>query len=148
VLDRWTQLEPTVLFADNAVFYNGRAHNSMDKLTDVVKGLPTLKHIVVLHKFAAVPADLNKLEVASGTAWLEDGFLASAQDINKPLEFMQLEPDWPVYILFSSGTTGSMALFICAVDGKGLTWMERAKVYLPRSYWDADTTQEGAHAAV
>jgi acetoacetyl-CoA synthetase len=148
VLDRWTQLEPTVLFADNAVFYNGRVHNSMEKLAEVVKGLPTLKHIVVLHKFAAVPADLGQLEVNGSTAWLEDAFLASAQDINKPLEFLQLEPDWPVYILFSSGTTGSMALSSCMRDGKGLTWTERTKVHLPRSYWDADTAQEGAHAAV
>jgi acetoacetyl-CoA synthetase len=110
VLDRWMQLEPTVMIADNAVFYNGRAHNSMGKLAEIAKGLPTLKHVVVLHKFPTILADLNQLEVAGGKAWLEEDFLAAAQNSNKPLEFTQLDPDWPVYILFSSGTTGSIIL--------------------------------------
>ncbi|KAA8901583.1 hypothetical protein FN846DRAFT_781109 [Sphaerosporella brunnea] len=106
VLDRWEQLEPTVMVADNAVFYNGRAHSSMGKLAEVVRGLQTLKHLVVLNKFPEVPVDLDQLELAQGKAYLEDEFLASAEDTEKPLDFAQLDADWPVYILFSSGTTG------------------------------------------
>ncbi|CCX29515.1 Similar to Acetoacetyl-CoA synthetase; acc. no. A3QK15 [Pyronema omphalodes CBS 100304] len=97
VLNRWEQLQPTVMFADNAVFYNGRAHDSMSKLGEIVKGLPSLKHL---------PIETHKLEVANGPAWLDEEFLGSAIDQDRPLEFLQLEADWPVYILFSSGTTG------------------------------------------
>jgi acetoacetyl-CoA synthetase len=106
VLDRWEQLQPTVMFADNAVFYNGRAHDSMSKLGEIVKGLPSLKHVVVLRRFPELPIETHKLEVANGQAWLDEEFLGSAIDQDRPLEFLQLEADWPVYILFSSGTTG------------------------------------------
>ncbi|KAF8249575.1 acetoacetate-CoA ligase [Wilcoxina mikolae CBS 423.85] len=106
VLDRWTQLEPVVLLADNAVYYNGKAHDSMGKLVEIVKGLPTLKHVVVLRKYTVMPIEMNKLELSDGQAWLDEEFLGSAVDSERLLRFKQLDPDWPVYILFSSGTTG------------------------------------------
>jgi len=96
-----------VLLADNAVFYNGRAHDSMGKLAEIVKGLPTVKHVVVLRKYTVMPIETNKLELSNGQAWLDEEFLGSAVDNERPLRFKQLDPDWPVYILFSSGTTGS-----------------------------------------
>lgn len=107
MLDRWTQLEPAVLLADNAVFYNGRAHGSLPKVREIVAGLPTLRHVVVLEKFAEVPVDIAAFEVANGQAWTDSAFLEAAGDPARPLSFEQLDPDVPVYILFSSGTTGS-----------------------------------------
>ena len=108
VLDRWAQLEPTVMFADSAVFYNGRAHDSTQKFPAIVKGLPTLRHVVVLRKFLELPLNTGALELSDGQVWLDEEFLGSAVDSDRPLKFEQLDPDWPVYILFSSGTTGSM----------------------------------------
>jgi len=110
VLDRWAQLEPTILFADSAVFYNGRVHDSTQKLPAIVKGLPTLRHVVVLRKFLELPLNTNALELSDGQVWLDEEFLGSAVDSDRTLEFEQLNPDWPVYILFSSGTTGSMLI--------------------------------------
>ncbi|KAI5796208.1 hypothetical protein FPQ18DRAFT_371325 [Pyronema domesticum] len=113
VLNRWEQLQPTVMFADNAVFYNGRAHDSMSKLGEIVKGLPSLKHVVVLRRFPELPIETHKLEVANGPAW--------------PLEFLQLEADWPVYILFSSGTTGKPK---CICDGAIGTLIQHKKEHM------------------
>lgn len=105
VLDRWSQLGPTVLFADNAVFYNGRTHDALQKLAEIAAGLSSLKHLVVFNRF---PESLGDLATISSAAklWLYDDFLAKADDVQRPLEFKQLDPDHPVYILFSSGTTG------------------------------------------
>jgi acyl-coenzyme A synthetase/AMP-(fatty) acid ligase len=80
----------------------------MAKLAVIVKGLPSVKHVVVLEKFATIPVELNTLKLSDGKAWREEEFLAAAEDPQRPLEFLYLESDWPVYILFSSGTTGSI----------------------------------------
>jgi hypothetical protein len=107
VLDRWVQLEPTVLFADSAVFYNGRAHDSLEKLGQIIAELPSVEHVIVFRKFGNQEVDLP------GQAQLYEDFLKSAEDIDRPLVFEQLEPDHPVYILFSSGTTGSKCQSSC-----------------------------------
>lgn len=106
VLDRWSQLEPTVLFADNGVFYNGRVHDSMQKVAEIVKGLTSLGHVIILRKRKEISVDVKKVEIQAGRVWLDDEFLESTVEPNRPLVFDQLDPDWPVYILFSSGTTG------------------------------------------
>lgn len=111
VLDRWTQLAPTVLLADNAVFYNGRAHDSIKKVKDIVAGLPTLKHVVVLRKFPEVPVEIDTFNVPGGKAWVDKGFLESARDPARKMRYEQLDADHPVYVLFSSGTTGSEYIY-------------------------------------
>ncbi len=47
VLDRFTQIQPKVIFSVNAVCYNNKVHNHIDKLKQVVEGLPGLEKVVL-----------------------------------------------------------------------------------------------------
>lgn len=108
VLDRWVQLEPTILFASNAVIYNGKAHDTLKKLNEIISRLDCLKAVVVVQNVVGHPTHVEKLNVPAGAkALLYRNFLNGAREKNSPLTFKQLDPDHPVYILFSSGTTGS-----------------------------------------
>ena len=105
VLDRLKQIEPVLLFADNAVAYNQRTHETHTKVSDVVKELPHLKKLIL---FITVPGhafDLSSICLPNGTAETYTSFLSNARAT--PLKFESLPPDHPIYILYSSGTTGA-----------------------------------------
>lgn len=106
VLERLRQIEPKVLFADNASIYNGKIHNAQVKVQQIVSDLPHLQHLVV---FETVKSQFNLAEVQphQGKAQSYDAFVSTASNPSAPLEFESLEPDHPVYILYSSGTTGA-----------------------------------------
>lgn len=107
VLERLKQIEPKLLFADNASIYNGKVHDTHAKIKDVVAELPCLEHVVI---FKAVPSHDFSLEGVNphqGRAFFYADFIAAVQDPAAPLQFASLDPDHPVYILYSSGTTGA-----------------------------------------
>ena len=91
------------------MIYNGRAHDAMQKLDEVVSRLECLKAVVVFQNVEDHPTKVEDLRVNNGAhVLLYKDFVQDAEDIYRPLIFEQLDPDHPVYILFSSGTTGSM----------------------------------------
>lgn len=117
VLDRLKQVEPVLLFADNAVTYNGKIHETHTKITQVVAELPSVKNVIIYehvsgHKFdiSAISEDSNKT-VQSYTDFVKSG------DSSKELSFTPLPPDHPVYILYSSGTTGAPKPIVHAALG-------------------------------
>lgn len=122
VLDRWAQLEPKILFADNAVFYNGRAHDSMSKLREIVAGLPSVNTVVMYSKF--IPITSADIADIPNAVMFPDWISSATEDPSRPLEFTQLPADWPVYILFSSGTTGKPK---CIVHGAIGTLIQHKK---------------------
>lgn len=80
----------------------------MQKLGEVVSRLDCLKAVVVFLNLKDHPTKLEELKLSSGArALLYKDFIEGADDRNRSLVFEQLDPDHPVYILFSSGTTGS-----------------------------------------
>ncbi len=84
VLDRFRQIEPKVLFACDGYLYNGKRHDRKEAVGEVAKGLPSLKATVVL----------------DSPSW--DSFLG---DTSEPA-FDPVPFDHPLWILYSSGTTG------------------------------------------
>lgn len=107
VLDRLGQIKPKVLFADNGTVYNGKEWSSTSKTTEIVRELKKgggLKTVVVIENISAdlCLQDLKALEV---DAVNYASFLASTSD-DKELTFEMLPPSHPLYILYSSGTTG------------------------------------------
>jgi acetoacetyl-CoA synthetase len=109
VLDRFGQIAPAVLFAADGYFYNGREIDSLDKVREIAAGLPALKRVVVVPYVSERP-DLSRIPGAKRF----DDFVAAQP--GGEIRFEQLPFDHPLYILFSSGTTGVPK---CIVHGGG-----------------------------
>jgi acetoacetyl-CoA synthetase len=108
-LDRLGQIEPKVLFTADGYFYKGKAFNSLANAAEIARGIPSLKKVVV----ASYTEDRPSLAGLPDAVHFED-FLAKGQSPEIPFE--QLPFDHPVYIMFSSGTTGKPK---CMVQGAG-----------------------------
>ena len=118
VVDRWSQLEPTVLFAIDGYRYGGRDIDRRHELDEIVASLPSLQHVVRLPYLDHEPHPPDATTV-SWSSW--DDCLAS----EAPLTFEQVPADHPLYVLFSSGTTG---LPKPIVHGHGGITVEHLKV--------------------
>lgn len=126
VLERLQQIDPVVLFADNGTFYNGRSHSTMSKIRDIALGLPRLRAIIVNEKNNQVETLLGTIKMASGSAYTHDKFVALGEHSHE-LNFAQLPADHPVYILYSSGTTGIPK---CIVHGAIGTLIQHKKEHV------------------
>lgn len=99
VLDRFRQIEPKVLFAADGYLYDSREFDSLERLRAVQHDLPTLEHTVVIPNLCPRP-NLDGLEETQ----LWDDLIGEHEA--RDVEFEQLPFDHPLYILYSSGTTG------------------------------------------
>ncbi|MFT6564424.1 MAG: acetoacetyl-CoA synthetase [Actinomycetes bacterium] len=108
ILDRFGQVSPTVLIAADGYVYGNRRHDRLDRLRDVVAGLPSLRAVVVHGELEAEPDVSEVSRAVPVLTWpeaLQSGSRAVASGRGPSLD--QLYPfDTPLYILYSSGTTG------------------------------------------
>ncbi len=120
VLDRFGQIEPKVLFCPDGYFYNGKSHDSLARVAEFTAQLPSLRQIVVVPYVSPSP-DLSGL--AKGKL-LED-FVGpfTAGDI----AFERVAFNSPLYIMYSSGTTGKPK---CIVHGAGGTLVQHLKEHI------------------
>jgi acetoacetyl-CoA synthetase len=108
-LDRLAQLKPKVLITADGYFYKGNMFDNLKHAAEVVRGLPSLQRAVIVAYVNERP-DIDPIPHA--IHW--DGFLAGAP--GPEIQFEQLPFDQPLYIMFSSGTTGKPK---CMVQGAG-----------------------------
>ena len=116
-LDRLGQIEPKVLFTVNGYYYKGKPFSSLGNAAEIAKGIPSLKKVIVA-SYVDQPPDLTG--IPNSVRW--EDFLS--REMQPPLEFEQLPSDHPVYIMFSSGTTGRPK---CMVQGAAGILMEHFK---------------------
>ncbi|MCP4045803.1 MAG: acetoacetate--CoA ligase, partial [Gammaproteobacteria bacterium] len=119
VVDRLGQIKPKVLFCAAAYTYNGKQHDCLAKVREIQNRIDSIQKIVVI-PYADPAPDLSALSHAE----LLDSF--SQQNVSE-VEFTRLPFNHPVYVLYSSGTTGVPK---CITHGAGGTLLQLLKEHL------------------
>ena len=118
VLERFAQIQPKVLFCVDGYHYNGKQYDLMDSVNSVAENIPAVETVIVVPYLNPTP-DISGLD----NAMLFGDFETDSGD----MEFVQLPFDHPLYILYSSGTTGKPK---CIVHGAGGTLLQHIKEQL------------------
>ena len=98
VLDRFSQIKPKIIFSSNGYYYNGKSFETLEKLKSIISGLPSLEKVIIID-YLNKETNINNIDF--GIKYSD--FLAKSPN---PIKFEQLPFDHPLYIMFSSGTTG------------------------------------------
>ncbi|MFH2011925.1 MAG: acetoacetate--CoA ligase [Pseudomonadota bacterium] len=109
-LDRFGQIGPKVLFTVDGYYYKGKAFSSLSNAAEIAKGIPSIEKIVVT-RYTEEKTDISNIPNA---VYFND-FLSQERGLE--IQFEQLPFDHPVFIMFSSGTTGKPK---CMVQGPGV----------------------------
>ena len=118
VLDRFGQVEPRVLVCVDGYRYSGRDIDCLARVREIADAIPSLRRVVVVPflRKALAPADLDGIR--GGVSWADWATPAAAPT------FRRLPFDHPLYVMYSSGTTG---LPKCMVHGAGGTLIQHVK---------------------
>ena len=100
ILDRFGQIEPEMLIVCDGYYYNGKTIDISDKIEKVLAQLPSVKKVVVIDYIGIAQEVAARLDNAVTFENFISGFEPG------PIDFAQLPFDHPLYIMFSSGTTG------------------------------------------
>ncbi len=119
VVERFGQIEPKVLFCADGYRYNGQEHDTLERVREIVERLPTLRKAVVVPSLDEHVDVSDVPKAVRLDEWLRR---YTAGDI----AFAQLPFDHPVYILFTSGTTGKPK---CIVHGAGGALLQNLKMH-------------------
>jgi len=117
VVDRFKQIEPSILITSDHYFYNGKKINILEKIEGISKEIPSIKKILV---FA-----YNKKEKVSLQNYINFDEVLDQMEADESFE--RFEFNHPIYILFSSGTTGKPK---CITHGAGNVLIEHNKEFM------------------
>jgi acetoacetyl-CoA synthetase len=118
VVDRFGQIEPKILFCADGYFYNGKRIDSLEAVTGVVELIDSIARTIVI---PFTGDELTLPDTRGAVAWQD--FAESGRE----LEFAPVAFDHPLYIMYSSGTTGVPK---CIVHGVGGTLLQHQKEHV------------------
>jgi acetoacetyl-CoA synthetase len=127
VMDRFVQVKPKVLFAIEAYQYNGKVIKCKEKVEEVVSLIPDIERVIWIPQYQqlnSVQSNNQKSKVGFGKYIIFNDLLDFTSNI---ISFEQLPFNQPVYIMYSSGTTG---LPKCMVHGSGGTLLQHYKEHV------------------
>ncbi len=130
VLDRFGQIQPKVLFTADGYFFKGREVDSLNRMAEIVTQLPSVEKLVVIPYINEHP-DLDAIKIAE----LYSDFKESQND--REIDFAQLPFGHPLYIMYSSGTTGQPK---CMVQSAGGVLVHHLKELVLHTNLSADDT--------
>ncbi len=119
VLDRFGQVNPKLLFVADGYYYNGKTLDSLDKVKEIADGLPSVQKTIVARYTRKEGHDVAAIRGGTMLRAFVDPYRWQTE-----LEFEQLPFDHPLYILYSSGTTGVPK---CIVHGAGGALLQHLK---------------------
>ncbi len=122
VVDRFGQIQPKMLLAADGYVYKGRNFDTRDKLTGILQQVDSVKTVVVVPFVDEAAATEAAAAVEGGFTW--DQFLASSDAVLDPIPFEPVPFNHPLYVMYSSGTTGKPK---CIVHGHGGTLLQHLK---------------------
>ncbi len=118
VLDRFGQTQPKVLFTTDAYRYNGKSHDCLSKARAVREGVENIAHMVVIPYVGGTPPGSDE------TCWK-----AIVSRPAEPLTFTRVGFNDPMYVLYSSGTTGKPKCIIHSVGGMLLNHIKEHQLH-------------------
>lgn len=114
-IDRLGQIEPKALFICDGHQYSGKKHSGLEKIKQLIKAIPSLTQVIICPN---IDEQIDITTLTKTIYW--DEFLKPATEC----QFVSLPFNHPIYILFSSGTTGKPK---CIVHGAGGTLLQHIK---------------------
>jgi len=127
VMDRFGQIEPKVLITADGYRYGGKQHDSLNVASELVESVRSINAVIVvsfLNSETELTGRAANLAIAYDQILKDD---AAVNSLDTPMHFEQLPFDHPLYIMFSSGTTGKPK---CIVHGAGGTLLQHVKEHL------------------
>ncbi|HBA86818.1 MAG TPA: acetoacetate--CoA ligase [Geobacter sp.] len=131
VLDRFGQIEPKVLFGADGYLYGGRRFDTLEKLRGTVAQIPSIERVILV---PYLDRDLRCADIPGATLYRE--FISGVTRADR-IDFAQLPADHPLYIMYSSGTTGRPK---CMIQGAaGILLQHRKELLLHTDLKREDT---------
>ncbi len=120
VSDRFSQIEPTIILAADGYYYKGKVFDSQEKLKGIIHNLPSVKTVVLVDYTGNANTDI----IPNSVLW--DDFVVATDE---ELIFEQLPFDHPLYIMFSSGTTGLPKSIVHSAGGTLLQHLKELNLH-------------------
>lgn len=130
IIDRFSQTKPKLLLSCNAVYYNGKIHDHYGKLKEVVeKCSDSLENVIIINYIKEHPKEdiTSDSKISSYLDWDELVSVSNAQ--HSETQFEEFDFDIPLYIVYSSGTTGKPKCIVHGAGGSLIQHMKEHKLH-------------------